>query len=110
MAKYAYVVFSEPTPGQEAEYNRWYNEQHLGDVLKIDGFVAAQRFKLAPKPGEAPGATPKYLAIYEIDSQDVGATLAQVRARANTPDMPMSDTITNMQTYLVQPIGERKLA
>ena len=47
MAKYTFVVMTNPTPGKETEYNRWYNEQHIPDVLNVPGFVCAQRFRLA---------------------------------------------------------------
>ena len=35
MKRFAYVIFSRPTSGQEQEYNRWYTDQHLGDVLRV---------------------------------------------------------------------------
>jgi hypothetical protein len=47
MARHTFVVFTNPTEGQEDEYNDWYDNTHLSDVLKVEGFVAAQRFKLA---------------------------------------------------------------
>ena len=47
MPTHRLIVFTQPAAGQEAEYNRWYDEVHLGDVLEVDGFVAAQRFALA---------------------------------------------------------------
>jgi hypothetical protein len=38
------VVGSNPVnPEQEAEFNRWYVEDHLGDVLAVAGFTAARR-------------------------------------------------------------------
>ena len=46
MPTHRLIVFTQPAAGQEAEYNRWYDEVHLGDVLEVDGFVAAQRFAL----------------------------------------------------------------
>ena len=49
MAKYIFLVMTNPTsPEQEAEYNRWYGNEHYRDVLGVPGFVAAQRFRLAP--------------------------------------------------------------
>ena len=82
-------------------------KEDLDVLLKVDGFVAAQRFKIAPKPDDD---GPKYLAIYEIETDDINATLGMVRHRAGTPDMPMSETITNMKTYLIEPLGARKQA
>jgi hypothetical protein len=50
MAKYTFVVMTNPTAGKEAEFNEWYNTHHIPDVLdvlKVPGFVCAQRFRIA---------------------------------------------------------------
>jgi hypothetical protein len=112
MAKYAFAVFTEPVAGQEEEFNRWYDQQHLGDVLKVDGLLAAQRFRLEPEPGAAPGAPTRYLAIYEMETDDPAATMAALTSRANTPAMPISEAMNGaaVKTYLGKAIGERKVA
>ena len=70
MAKYVFVVFTEPVEGQDAEYNEWYSDVHIADVLKLDGIVAARRFKLAAMDPPQDGHRP-YLALYEIETDDV---------------------------------------
>lgn len=56
------VVLTRPLPGGDEEYNRWYDERHLPDVLHvIGGFTAAQRFERLGERAPWP-----YLAIYEI--------------------------------------------
>jgi hypothetical protein len=90
MKRYAYVVFTRPVHGRDAEYNRWYTEQHVGDVLRVPGVVAAQRYRLVQ---DSPGAPAPYLAVYEIQSDDVQQTLAQIAARAGTPEMPISPAL-----------------
>ncbi len=93
-SKYTFVVLSNPTAGNEAEYNRWYNDQHLPDVLNVPGFVRAQRFKLsdAQMAGEA-DKTHRYLALYEIETDNVAAALKDLASRVGTNDMIMSDAI-----------------
>jgi hypothetical protein len=80
------VVFTEATgPEDEAEFNDWYDNTHLADVLKTPGFVAATRYKLseAQPSGSNPG-TNKYLSIYEIEAPDIQAALdALVAGRPN---------------------------
>jgi hypothetical protein len=83
------VVYSSPVAGQEAEYNQWYDEQHLEDVLKSPGFLSAQRFRLP----DAPDKTPCYLALYEMRTEDAEAALAELTSRAGTPHMIISDAI-----------------
>ena len=46
-----FFVLTNPTAGMEAEYNRWYDDQHIPDVLAVPGFVGVQRFKLSAVPG-----------------------------------------------------------
>jgi hypothetical protein len=86
VSQYQLVVLSNPVEGQEDDYNKWYDEQHLKDVLAVDGVVSAQRFKVAdltPVPH-------RYMAVYGIDADDLGAVLGQLGARAGTDAMPMS--------------------
>ena len=73
MTKHVLLVFTDPTEGREDEYNDWYNNVHLGEVLNTDGFVRAQRFKVADT---MPGVTDHgYVAIYELETDDPGAAM-----------------------------------
>ena len=38
------LVLTEPTEGEENEFNRYYEDQHLGEVLETTGWKSAQRF------------------------------------------------------------------
>jgi len=93
MATHRLVVFTQPTEGREDEYNQWYDEVHLREVLETDGFVAAQRFALADAQiGDVTDAAPsRYLAIYEIEADSLEAALEKLNAGAAT--MQMSDAL-----------------
>ena len=65
MQKHLFLVFTRPSPGQEAEYNDWYDNEHLADVLKVPGVTAAQRFAVAPMFTTPGDVVHGYLAIYE---------------------------------------------
>ena len=58
-----FVVQANAASGQDAELNRWYEEQHLDDCLACDTAVAAQRFRKVP--GSGPGDYTD-LALYEV--------------------------------------------
>jgi hypothetical protein len=107
MTRYAYVVLTQPVRGQEEEYNRWYTDQHVGDVLRVPGVIAAQRFKIAQPDPAAPAP---YLAVYEIESDDVGQTLSQIASRAGTPDMPISPALdfTTVKALVYETITDRR--
>ncbi|MGA2411140.1 MAG: hypothetical protein ABSG46_12225 [Candidatus Binataceae bacterium] len=92
MAKYTFVVLTNPTPGKEAEYNDWYNKIHIPDVLNVKGMVGAQRFKLADtQMGPAPAH--RYLAIYEIETDNLQETFDDLKSRSGTEDMVLTDAI-----------------
>ena len=61
-------------PAREAEINRWYDEEHFPERLEVPGFLCGRRFK-------AIEGTPKYLAIYELESPEVLETEAYQRIR-----------------------------
>ena len=56
------VVTMDVDPEDEAEFNKWYNEQHLPERMEIPGYVSARRFRLE----EGEGAL-KYLCIWELE-------------------------------------------
>jgi hypothetical protein len=66
-----YVASLPVSPDKEAEYHNWYNKTHLAELATIDGVVSARRF--APTDGDGP-----FVAIYELDSDDLDGVLAQM--------------------------------
>src|SRR6266481_8209193 len=66
-------------PSDEAEFNRWYDREHLEERVAIDGFLAARRYV-------ADQASPKYLSLYSTQSFDVLDSPAYRNALANQTD------------------------
>ena len=92
MARHYLLAFTNPVPGREAEFNRWYDERHMPDLLAVPGFVSAQRFALTDATGQGkPGWTS--LALYEIETDDPDGLMAEVRSRLGTEIMPVSDAL-----------------
>lgn len=112
LATHRLIVFSEPSPGQEDEYNRWYDEVHLREVLSIDGFVGAQRFKLsdAQVGGAEVDAPARYLAIYEIEAEDLDSALSKLTASSGTMDMSPALDLDAAKAIAYSAIGERQAA
>lgn len=85
MAKGIIHVETRPSaPDREQEYNAWYDEVHIPELLALDGFVSARR--LRPVDGEGP-----YLALYEIEGDDLQAILDNMVANAD--QLHMSDAL-----------------
>jgi hypothetical protein len=111
MGKHILVVVTNPTsPEQEKEYNDWYTNKHLDDVLKVPGFVAAQRFRLTQD--SAKPLTGPYLAIYEMDCKDPKAAFEGLGKAADAGAMPMTSAIdtVNITASIYSPITSRKVA
>lgn len=63
------IVRSNVVPAREEEYNRWYNDVHLRDMLSVPGVLTARRYvSLLDEP--------KYAAVYELEGEDVLTTEA----------------------------------
>lgn len=90
--RYKFVVLTNAVEGREDEYNDWYTNVHLPDVLAIPGIVAAERFRLAPAQ-RSPAQPFKYLAIYEVETDDLPWVAAEIGRRAGTPAMVISDAM-----------------
>ena len=63
-------------PSDEAEFNRWYDREHLQERVAIEGFLEARRYV-------AHEAFPKYLSLYSTATLDVLDSPAYRWALAN---------------------------
>ena len=84
MAKYMFVVYSNPVKGREDEYNDWYENIHLDEVIAQPGFIGAQRFALEGEPFQGAKPAQRYLCLYEIETDDPSATMNNLRVAADS--------------------------
>jgi hypothetical protein len=66
-------------PSHEAEFNRWYDREHLEERVAIDGFLEARRYV-------AHDGSPKYLGLYSTATFEVLNSSAYRAALANQTD------------------------
>lgn len=112
MAKYTLVVLTNASSGKDAEFNEWYNKVHIPDVLNVPGFVAAQRFKIADAQLDKSDRPHRYLALYELETDDIQGSIKELQKRAGTAEMVISDAIDikGVSTGLFAPIAARVTA
>jgi len=68
--KHLYLVFNNPNPGQEGEFDEWYDNTHIPEVMAVDGrqIVSAQRYKYRQLQREAGQPVAQaYLTVYELE-------------------------------------------
>jgi hypothetical protein len=58
------MVWTDIDAEFEAEFNRWYDEEHIPRLLEVPGFLSAGRYM-------ADRGSPKYLAMYEPEDHNV---------------------------------------
>ena len=72
--RYVYLVFANPVPGKEAEFNDWYTNRHMGDLVQRPGWLGAQRFRLVadvePKPDRCRLQPRGYLIVWDREDAD----------------------------------------
>lgn len=105
--KHCLLVFSEPSPGKEEAFHRWYDEVHLADLLRVPGIVAARRYAFAAAQLNANDQAPRrHLALYEIDADDPAPVLQEITARAGTSQMLLSDAL-DLTSVVAMAFSER---
>jgi hypothetical protein len=58
------MVWADIPADKEDDFNHWYQEEHLQELLSVPGVLSAARY-------EAVSSGPKHLACYELESADV---------------------------------------
>jgi len=123
MAKAMFLAWASPIDEtSEAEFNDWYEGTHIPQVrAAIPAVTAVHRYRLADLPaapaGAEPGSAPpgsappgsRYLAVYELDTNDVAGAAAALGAAATggrmdmTPTMDLQANPPDIQWYLALP-------
>jgi hypothetical protein len=107
--KYYFMVFSNAANGKEDTYLKWYEGQHIHDLLRIPGFIAAQFFKLSDT--QYTGTQPqRYLMIWEIETDDLPAVFADVNARLKDGTTVFTDSFDRGFSTTMNPITKRVTA
>lgn len=94
--RYLLEVASRALPGREEEYDRWYGDVHVGEVLALPGFETCARYRRADGTG--------LLAHYAVETNDPAALLQSLFDA--TPTFRMTDAIDveSVRFAFLQPI------
>lgn len=102
MARSVLLVFTNATDGEDAEFNRWYDEVHLKEVLEAPGFVAAERFDLGEAQMVEAERPHRYLSIYEIEGDPAEAlkALQELAPKMNMTTAMAKDAATSLYSQI----------
>lgn len=97
------IVLANAAEGKDEEYNQWYDNTHIPEVLASGPFTAAQRFRMADTQRNP--VDHGYLAIYEFEGSAADAMAALETA---APTFTPSDASAgNAVLYFVEALGPR---
>ena len=96
MTRYLLFAFSDCIdPSREKEFNEWYDNMHVPDMLETPGMISATRW-VGAEPKE--NQRRKYLALYELETDDVAEFDKKVQEvgmgtvqRGRFSDLPVFD-------------------
>jgi len=106
LSKYLFVVLSNPVDGEEENYNDFYSNRHIPDVLNVPGIKTAKRYILADAQRMAAPSPYRYLAIYEVETDDLKSLAEEIGRRSGTEAMPTNPYISQNPkfAYFFQPM------
>jgi hypothetical protein len=99
MRHYKLVVYTKPVAGRDQEYNDWYENTHLSDLVAIPGINSAQRFRLAKSL--SPETSLPFLAIYDNETDDIDGVIAEMKRLSGTEAMTISDALDKNASAMV---------
>ena len=112
MAQGMLIVQAEPVATAEADFNVWYDDVHLSEVLATPGFVRARRYRTLRSPAETrdrESGWGRYIAVYEIEGRDPLEAHAALLARVRAGELTTSDTVAaeSYRSQLYEMIAKR---
>jgi hypothetical protein len=93
------LVLMQPPENIEEEFNAWYDSEHVPERLAVPGVLTAIRFS------SVSAATPKYLAMYDLESESVLESDAYRRV-AGENSSPWTRRVTG-KTKVYRSVGKQ---
>lgn len=94
MQRWVNIFESNCDPAREDEYNDWYDNIHIPDILKTPGFVRARRY-LNKEFRDGRG---RYMAVYDIETHDIDKTM-QIRLERRAEEAKQGRASSNRENF-----------
>lgn len=88
-------------PEREDEFNHWYDNIHIPDIMETQGFVKATRYKNIQSTADQG----KYVAVYEMETDNLDKLMAA--HQANMKSKEAKGRITDLITVVARGIYEK---
>jgi hypothetical protein len=105
MTEYLLMAMTNCVPGKEDQYNLWFDNVHIPEILAVDGFSSVQRLQLTSEQ-RTPGPHPySFAALYRIDTDDLKATLKALGDAVKTGTKTDASDTSRRALWVYQPLG-----
>ena len=86
MAKSMFMAWASPVDdASDTEFNAWYDGTHVPQMrAAIPAITAVHRYRVADVPGVGASSAHRYVAVYEMDTDDVAGAMAALGAASPT--------------------------
>ncbi|MDB6062895.1 MAG: hypothetical protein JWM78_2998 [Verrucomicrobiaceae bacterium] len=107
MAQGQLVVFSNAVAGREEEFNTWYSDVHVPEVLKAAPQIkSAKRFSLNTIAVQDGVKGWQFMTIYDIDAADLQPVMESMGAAMANGEFNMSDSgdLSTITMFYANPV------
>jgi hypothetical protein len=106
VTNYLMLVGTNPLKDCDDDLNSWYDNNHLADILSVDGVISAQRYRVVEMaPPQV--STHQYFAIYQVETDDAADVRHAIRDAAVSGRFSSTEALDRasvLQVFL-EPIG-----
>lgn len=99
MPNYKMISLTAPVEGRDAEFNDWYDNTHMPEILSFQGVKSAKRYR-ARTQIMGPQSWP-YLAVYSIETDDIDGLLGEFAEAGASGRMSRSEASDRSVGYSV---------
>jgi hypothetical protein len=90
-------------PEREAEFNEWYDHEHLPAVVGCPGVISGRRYR-ADRVGRGENDLARYWAVYEVESEAAMST-PEISVLATEGFGPFANSVSHVRRYWFTPVG-----
>jgi hypothetical protein len=108
VARFFFVVFTNPVEGREDEFQQWYDHTHIADVRRVEGVTSGLRLRPAAAMDDATPCPWQSMAMYEIEAPTAQAARDAMGRAAEAGAMPLSPALelTDIRAWFFEPVAE----
>jgi hypothetical protein len=90
-------------PACEADFNQWYDNEHLPAVVACPGVISGHRFT-TQRIGRGEHDLARYWAVYEVESEDAMDS-PEINALAADGFGRFADSVSHVRRYWFTPVA-----